>query len=30
MRIRLLIGDRKPAEAYTRNWKEHEGHSEGY
>lgn len=26
----LVIRDRRVAEAYTRNWKEHEGHSEGY
>jgi phosphatidylserine/phosphatidylglycerophosphate/cardiolipin synthase-like enzyme len=26
----LVIRDRKLAELYTKNWKEHEGHSEGY
>ncbi len=26
----LVIRDRKLAEIYIRNWKEHEGHSEAY
>ena len=26
----LVIHDKKMAERYTENWKEHEGHSEGY
>lgn len=26
----LVIRDRKLAELYTRNWQEHEGHSEAY